>query len=77
MRSDSPDRVGLTRTLAETHPSAAQLDQSLARGSVVGRYVLLDRIGAGGMGVVMAAYDPELDRKVAIKVMHAQPDAAA
>ncbi len=34
-----------------------------------GRYLLLDRIGAGGQGVVHAAYDPELDRRVAIKLL--------
>lgn len=36
----------------------------------LGRYVILDRIGAGMMGVVYTAYDPTLDRKVAIKVLH-------
>ena len=41
----------------------------LARGNSVGRYVVLDVIGAGGMGVVYAAYDPELDRKVALKLL--------
>ncbi|MBK8718637.1 MAG: tetratricopeptide repeat protein [Deltaproteobacteria bacterium] len=35
-----------------------------------GRYVVLERIGEGGMGVVHAAYDRELDRRVAIKVLH-------
>ncbi len=34
-----------------------------------GRYVLLERIGAGGQGIVHAAYDPELDRRVAIKLL--------
>src|SRR5262245_50322054 len=35
----------------------------------VGRYVLLEKIGRGGMGEVYAAYDDQLDRKVALKVM--------
>jgi tetratricopeptide (TPR) repeat protein len=41
----------------------------LERGHGVGRYLIVDRIGAGGMSVVYRAYDPELDRAVAVKVM--------
>ena len=35
----------------------------------VGRYRVLDRIGRGAMGVVYAALDEQMDRRVAIKLM--------
>ena len=42
----------------------------IARGALIGRFVVLTKLGEGGMGTVYAAYDPELDRKVAIKLLH-------
>lgn len=42
---------------------------ALERGATLGRYIVLHPLGQGGMGQVYAAYDPDLDRRVAIKVL--------
>jgi formylglycine-generating enzyme required for sulfatase activity len=49
----------------------------LPTGSRVGRYQILDRVGRGGMGEVYAAYHPDLDRRIALKVVHEAGTAAA
>ncbi|MCH9685126.1 MAG: tetratricopeptide repeat protein [Deltaproteobacteria bacterium] len=51
-------------------------EELLDSGAKVGRYTVLERVGSGGMGVVYAAFDPELDRKVALKVMHQRNDSS-
>lgn len=64
--------VGLARTSTRPPPGfgrSSQLPDPLPRGFNLGRYLLLEKIGAGGMGVVYAAYDPELERRVAIKLL--------
>ena len=63
-----------TRPLASIgRPPASRLPA----GSRVGRYQILDRVGRGGMGEVYAAYHPDLDRRIALKVVHESGAAAA
>jgi len=64
------DGDDVSSTVADRRPLAGIM--GLGPGAPLGRYVLEERLGAGGMGVVFAARDPELDRRVAIKVLHAR-----
>src|SRR4026208_575764 len=54
--------------MAAAPPAKDQALPTLPRGATIGRYVVLGLVGRGGMGEVYAAYDPELDRKVAVKL---------
>ena len=50
-------------------PPEPEAAPPLRKGDMVGRFWVIERVGEGGMGVVYVAHDPELDRRVAIKLL--------
>jgi tetratricopeptide (TPR) repeat protein/predicted Ser/Thr protein kinase len=63
--------LGTSPALMETAAAADGSRHAMAAAGTdrIDRYVVRGRLGAGGMGVVYVAHDPELDRDVAIKVL--------
>src|ERR1041384_7875623 len=49
--------------------SGAAIDRVIGPGMQLDRFIVTGEIAAGGMGVVYAAIDPELQRPVAIKLL--------
>jgi serine/threonine-protein kinase len=49
--------------------SAGEQPRPQAPGAQLGRYTVLGPVGAGAMGIVYAAHDPELDRRIALKLL--------
>ena len=79
---EDADDLGLVAATGERDASAPEhrrlrslVEDRLFRnksGLKIGRYSVLRTVGKGGMGVVYEAFDPELDRKVAIKLVRSE-----
>jgi eukaryotic-like serine/threonine-protein kinase len=65
------DRELATTVEDATRPAPVDASE-LPRGLTIDRYVLIDKVGRGGMGVVYSAYDHTLHRRVAVKLMTSQ-----
>ena len=63
-RSTRPSRATI-----QPVSTAQRDDAAIGHGTTIGRFVVIAELGRGGMGIVYAAHDPELDRQVALKVM--------
>ncbi len=66
----SPTGGTATSKSMTQHAAGSSADGGLRLTTLDGRYHILDRIAAGGMGEVFRARDAVLDREVAIKVLH-------
>src|SRR5438045_897093 len=69
-RARRTEPLGRRRTEGEgfTDDATGAATVAPAAGELIDRYLVLGKLGAGGMGEVVRAYDPALKRELAVKV---------
>jgi len=73
--ADSTATTAVTGNLRERRRrETGDASAAVEPGTRIGRYVVTGRLGEGGMGMVCSAWDPDLDRKVAVKILRARDD---
>jgi tetratricopeptide (TPR) repeat protein len=71
---DESTRDMESMSTARTMPAADDALAAQVQLGAMGRYELRRIVGTGGMGIVFEAYDPELDRTIALKVLRGTSD---